>query len=140
MNYRMIAYTIGRILIVVAATMLAPLLLSLFFDEGITVAYLIPILISVALGAAAAIKPPENKNLFVREGLVIVGLSWIIISLIGALPFFISRQIPNLVDCFFETVSGFTTTGSTILTDVETMSKSLLFWRSFTHWLGGKRL
>lgn len=137
MNYRMIAYTIGRILIVVAATMLAPLLLSLFFDEGITVAYLIPILISVALGAAAAIKPPENKNLFVREGLVIVGLSWIIISLIGALPFFISRQIPNLVDCFFETVSGFTTTGSTILTDVETMSKSLLFWRSFTHWLGG---
>lgn len=133
----MIAYTIGRILIIVAAAMLIPMILSLFFDEGISVSYLIPILISLALGALASIKPPENKNLFVREGMVIVGLSWIIISVISGLPFFISRQIPNAVDCFFETVSGFTTTGSTILTDVESMSKSLLFWRSFTHWLGG---
>lgn len=133
----MIAYTIGRILIIVAAAMLVPMILSLFFDEGIAGAYLIPILISLALGAAFSIRQPENKSLFVREGMVIVGLSWIIISVIGGLPFFISRQIPNVVDCFFETVSGFTTTGSTILTDVESMSKSLLFWRSFTHWLGG---
>ncbi len=137
MNYRMIAYTIGRILIIVAAAMMIPLVLSLFFDEGIASAYLIPILLSLAIGAAVSIKPPENKSMFVREGMVIVGLSWIIISIIGGMPFFISRQIPNAVDCFFETVSGFTTTGSTILSDVESMSKSLLFWRSFTHWLGG---
>ncbi len=133
----MIAYTIGRILIIVAAAMMIPLVLSLFFDEGIASAYLIPILLSLAIGAAVSIKPPENKSMFVREGMVIVGLSWIIISIIGGMPFFISRQIPNAVDCFFETVSGFTTTGSTILSDVESMSKSLLFWRSFTHWLGG---
>lgn len=137
MNYRMIAYTIGRILIIMAAAMMIPLVLSLFFDEGIASAYLIPILLSLAIGAAVSIKPPENKSMFVREGMVIVGLSWIIISIIGGMPFFISRQIPNAVDCFFETVSGFTTTGSTILSDVESMSKSLLFWRSFTHWLGG---
>lgn len=137
MNYRMIAYTIGRILIIVAAAMMIPMALSLFFDEGIASAYLIPILLSLAIGAAVSIKPPENKSMFVREGMVIVGLSWIIISAIGGMPFFISRQIPNVVDCFFETVSGFTTTGSTILTEVESMSKSLLFWRSFTHWLGG---
>lgn len=137
MNYRMIAYTIGRILIIVAAAMMIPMALSLFFDEGIASAYLIPILLSLAIGAAVSIKPPENKSMFVREGMVIVGLSWIIISAIGGMPFFISRQIPSVVDCFFETVSGFTTTGSTILTEVESMSKSLLFWRSFTHWLGG---
>lgn len=133
----MIAYTIGRILIIVAAAMMIPLILSLFFDEGIASAYLVPILLSLAIGAAVSIKPPENKSMFVREGMVIVGLSWIIISIIGGMPFFISRQIPNAVDCFFETVSGFTTTGSTILTEIESMSKSLLFWRSFTHWLGG---
>lgn len=137
MNYRMIAYTIGRILIIVAAAMLIPLVLSLFYREGIFAAYLIPILISVFLGAVFSVKAPKNKNLFVREGLAIVGLSWIIISVIGGLPFYISGQIPSAADCFFETVSGFTTTGSTILTDVEAMSRSLLFWRSFTHWLGG---
>lgn len=137
MNYRMIAYTLGRILLIVSASMLIPMVMSLFYDEGIVLAYLIPIMISVVLSVAFSIKPPENKSLFVREGMVIVGLSWIIISIIGGLPFYISRQIPSAVDCFFETVSGFTTTGSTILTDVESMSKSLLFWRSFTHWIGG---
>lgn len=137
MNYRMIAYSIGRILIVIAATLAVPMVLSVFYGEGLVKTYLIPIMISLVLGAAASLKAPENKSFFVREGMVIVGVSWILISVIGALPFFISGQIPNFIDAFFETVSGFTTTGSTILTDVEAMSKSLLFWRSFTHWLGG---
>ncbi len=137
MNYRMIANSIGRILTAVAATMLIPMLLSLYYKEGIALSYIIPIIISAAAGIAAAAKKPENKSLYAREGMVIVAVSWILISLIGALPFYISGEIPSFVDCFFETVSGFTTTGSTILTDVEAMSKSLLFWRSFTHWLGG---
>ncbi len=137
MNYRMIAYSMGRIMIVIAATMTLPMLLSVYYHEGLVTAYLIPIIISLVLGAAVSLKAPENKTFFMREGMVIVGLSWILISLIGGLPFYLSRQIPSFADCFFETVSGFTTTGSTILTNVEGMSKSLLFWRSFTHWLGG---
>ncbi|MCH5210126.1 MAG: TrkH family potassium uptake protein [Oscillospiraceae bacterium] len=137
MNFRMIAYSIGRILTVIAATMLFPLFISLYYKEGIAVSYLIPIIISIALGAGVSLKSPKHKELFIREGMVIVALSWIAISLVGALPFYISKAIPSFIDCFFETVSGFTTTGSTILTDVESMSRSLLFWRSFTHWLGG---
>ena len=137
MNYRMLAYTIGRILMVVAVTMLIPLGLSLYYGEGLVIAYLIPIAISVAIGLLVGIKQPKNKSFYAREGMVLVGLSWVIISLIGALPFYISGQIPSFIDCFFETVSGFTTTGSTILADVEKLSKSILFWRSFTHWLGG---
>ncbi len=137
MNYRMIAYSIGRILMAVAATMIIPLLLSLFYNEGIFAAYLIPIIISLALGLAVSARPPKNKSVYTREGMVIVALGWVLISVMGALPFYISREIPSFIDCFFETVSGFTTTGSTILADVEKMSKSLLFWRSFTHWLGG---
>lgn len=137
MNYRMIAYCIGRIMMAVAATMAVPMALSVYWGEGQFMAYLIPIIIALALGLAVSARPPKNKSLYSREGMVIVALGWIIISVIGALPFYISGEIPSFVDCFFETVSGFTTTGSTILTDVEAMSKSLLFWRSFTHWLGG---
>lgn len=137
MNYRMIVYCIGRILAAVAATMIIPLILSLCYGDGLFVSYIIPIAISAVLGIAASAKAPKNRSLFTREGMIIVALAWILISLIGGLPFYISGEIPAFVDCFFETVSGFTTTGSTILTDVEAMSKSLLFWRSFTHWLGG---
>lgn len=137
MNYRMIAYCIGRILVAVAATMLAPIAVSLFYHEGNIAAYLIPMAIAVAIGIVVSAKAPENKSLYTREGMAVVALGWIVISLVGGLPFYISGEIPSFIDCFFETVSGFTTTGSTILTDVETMSRSLLFWRSFTHWLGG---
>ena len=137
MNYKMIAHSIGRILMVVAATMLMPLIISIYYGEGLTVAFLVPIAICMAIGLAFGIKSPKNRAFYAREGMVMVGISWIVLSLIGALPFFISRQIPSYLDCFFETVSGFTTTGSTILTNVEALSKSLLFWRSFTHWLGG---
>lgn len=137
MNYRMVAYCIGRIMMAVAATMAVPMALSVFYGDGQFTAYLIPIVISLAIGLAVSVRPPKNKGLFSREGMVIVALGWIIISAVGGLPFYISGEIPSFIDCFFETVSGFTTTGSTILRDVEAMSKSLLFWRSFTHWLGG---
>lgn len=137
MNYKVVAYSIGRILIVVAATMLVPLGVSLYYGEGVVSAYLIPIIISVAVGFIAVIRPPRDRSFYAREGMVLVGVSWIVISLVGALPFYLSGQIPKFIDCFFETVSGFTTTGSTILPDVEVLSNSMLFWRSFTHWLGG---
>ena len=137
MNYKMIANSIGRILLVVGTTMLIPLGLAIFYREDTIWAYVIPILISFAAGAAALIWRPKDRSFHAREGMVLVGISWIVISLVGALPFYISRQIPSFVDCFFETVSGFTTTGSTILANVETLSKSMLFWRAFTHWLGG---
>lgn len=137
MNYRMIIYLAGRIVAAAAATMIAPLLLSVYYGEGIALSYLIPMAIAIIAGILASVMPPKDKSLFGREGMVIVAVSWILISLLGALPFYISKEIPSFIDCFFETVSGFTTTGSTILTDVESMSKSLLFCRSFTHWLGG---
>lgn len=133
----MIAYCTGRILIAVAATMLAPMALSIIYHEGLAEAYFIPIAAAVIIGLFVSVRQPENKSLYTREGMMIVALGWILISVMGALPFYISGEIPSFTDCFFETVSGFTTTGSTILTDVEAMSRSLLFWRSFTHWLGG---
>lgn len=137
MNYRMIAYSIGRILIAVAMTMFIPLLISIAYGEGIAGAYLIPIVLSLAVGIGVSVKAPKNKSLYGRDGMLVVALAWVFISVIGGLPFYISGQIPSFIDCFFETVSGFTTTGSSILTDVEALDKSLLFWRSFTHWLGG---
>ena len=137
MHYRMIAYSVGRILVAVAATMLAPLGLSLLYGESIALAYVIPIVISVLIGLCVSAKAPKNKSLYGRDGMFIVAIGWIVISIIGCLPFYISGQIPSFVDSFFETVSGFTTTGSSILTNVEALDKSLLFWRSFTHWLGG---
>ena len=91
----------------------------------------------IVLGLPLSLIKVKTKRIFIREGFVIVGLSWIILSLFGALPFVISREIPHYVDALFETISGFTTTGASILNDVEAMSKSMLFWRSFTHWIGG---
>src|SRR5699024_5414842 len=82
-------------------------------------------------------KKPENRVFYVKEGFVAVALSWIIMSVMGSLPFLITGTITNPIDAMFETVSGFTTTGSSVLSDVEAVSKSVLFWRSFTHWIGG---
>ena len=108
MNYRMIAYSVGRILVAVAATMLAPLGLSLLYGESIALAYVIPIGISVLIGLCVSAKAPKNKSLYGRDGMFIVAIGWIVISIIGCLPFYISGQISSFVDSFFETVSGFT--------------------------------
>ena len=137
MNYRMIVYIIGQIVRVVGILLLLPVICSLIYNDGGLMAFAIPIAISLVLGTLCTLKKPADTNIFAREGFLTVGLSWIILSLIGALPFMISGEIPSFIDAFFETVSGFTTTGASILTDVEALSKSLLFWRSFTHWLGG---
>ncbi len=118
--------------------MIPALLVSLYHNEfKCVLAFGISIAALLIIGQLMHMLKTKKRNIFVREGFAIVSLSWIAISLFGALPFFISREIPNFIDCFFETVSGFTTTGSSILSNVEALSKGLLYWRSFTHWLGG---
>ena len=136
MNYRMIARVLGLILLCTAALMLLPLTAGLCFGENV-----LNFVITISIGAAAGFLltriKPRTTALFARDGFVIVGLGWIMISLLGALPFVISGSIPNYIDAVFETVSGFTTTGATVVTDIEGMPRGDLFWRSFTHWIGG---
>lgn len=121
-----------------AVLMLLPAIVSLYYKEyrGMRI-FLIVAGITAAISLPFAIIKPKNFKINSREGIAIAALSWIVIPLFGALPFFISGQIPNYLDAVFESVSGFTTTGSTILTDIESLSRGMLFWRSFTHWVGG---
>lgn len=137
MNYKMIRYILGTMLKVEALLMCLPALVAVLYREGDFLPLVWAILAAAGLGLLLARKRPENTVIYAREGFVITSLSWIFMSLVGALPFWFMGAIPSFVDAVFETVSGFTTTGATILTDVEAMSHGLLFWRSFTHWVGG---
>ena len=138
MNYRMISYIMGRILLVVGLFMLLPIIVGVIYAEKhVFISFGIPFLITFLSGFFLTIVPPKDKSIFSMEGFVSVAASWIAMSVIGALPFVISGEIPHFADALFETVSGFTTTGATILFDVESMSRSCLFWRAFTHWMGG---
>ena len=138
MNRRMVLYVVGTVIKIEAALMILPLITSLIYKESCVRDILISMGIAAVAGFALTLSSrPENKVIYAKEGFVIVSLAWIALSAIGALPFYISGEIPSYVDAFFETVSGFTTTGASILTDVEAMSKGLLLWRSFTHWVGG---
>ena len=137
MNYRMVSYISGQIVRVEGVLMLPPLVVSLIYGEDAFAAFLLPAVISVIVGTLLTIRKPSNTDIFAKEGFVTVGLSWIVLSLIGALPFVIDGCIPSFVDAFFETVSGFTTTGASILTEVESLGRGILFWRSFTHFVGG---
>ncbi len=138
MNYRIIAYFIGRILRLEAVFMAPALAISLYQGEHAAAAgFLIAMGALLLVGVPWSWKRPENRSFGAREGFVTVGLVWVVVSLFGALPFFFGGGIPSYVDAVFETVSGFTTTGASILTEVESMAMGLLYWRSFTHWLGG---
>ena len=137
MNKRMIAYILGILLLCEGALLLFPTLVALIYGEAVVTSFLVTIALLVATGLVLVAMKPKNKTIYARHGLVIVALGWILMSLFGALPFFFSGEIPNYLDALFEAVSGLTTTGSSILTDVEALSKSMLFWRSFTHWIGG---
>ena len=139
MNRRMVLYMVGSVIKIEALLMLLPLIVSLIYSEKASaVSFLISIAIALALGfAMTLIVKPGSKVIYAKEGFVTVALSWLFLSLVGSLPFVISGEIPSFIDAFFESVSGFTTTGASILTDVEAMSHGLLFWRSFTHWVGG---
>lgn len=137
MNYRMISYVIGFVLKIEAALMALALAVALMYGEQSAWALGITMGITLAAGFLIGLKKPENKTIHVKEGLITVALSWIVMSLFGTLPFFISGTIPSYLDGLFEVVSGFTTTGASILTDIEILPKGILFWRSLTHWLGG---
>ena len=141
MNYKMIFRTVGQVLLLEAALLLAPVTVSLIYSEWMgALSLVISAVISAVIGFALwKVFGKCDPAIYARDGLVIVSFAWIAVSLIGALPFVMSGAIPSYIDAFFETVSGFTTTGATILTGegIEGMAKGLLFWRSFTHWIGG---
>lgn len=136
-NYRMISYVLGWILNFEAVFMLVPAATALIYKEKSGLGFVCAIFLCLFFGIILTLKKPKSKSLYSREGLVIVSLSWILLSLFGCLPFFITGAIPDFIDALFETVSGFTTTGATILSEVESLPKCILMWRSFTHWIGG---
>lgn len=139
MNTKMIRYIIGDILKLEAGFLVLPLFVSFFFEESMLLykSFTYTIILLLACGFLISGKTPRNQKMYAKEGLIIVSLSWILMSFFGALPFVFSGYIPSFIDAFFETVSGFTTTGASIITNVELLPNSLLFWRSFTHLVGG---
>lgn len=137
MNKKMIVYALGKLLMITGILMFIPVIVSLIYQEKTGICYAGVGIAIIIIGFLISKKEPKKKNIYAREGFVIVALGWILVSLVGAIPFCLSGEIPSYVDAVFETVSGFTTTGSSILTNVEAMSHTGLFWRSFTHWVGG---
>ncbi|MBR4292276.1 MAG: TrkH family potassium uptake protein [Clostridia bacterium] len=137
MNIKYVLNTIGKILFVEGLLLLFPAAVAAIYGESSLYAYLITAGILLAVGSLSFIFKVKNPMIFAREGLAVVGLGWLAVSLAGALPLYLSREIPTYLDCLFEIVSGFTTTGSSILPDVEALSYANLFWRSFTNWIGG---
>lgn len=137
MNYAIIRFILGWILIFESAFMTLPCIVAVIYRETDGFVYLGLLLAGLLLGFLLGHKRPQNKVFFAREGCAAVALSWILLSIFGSLPFILTGAIPNPVDALFETVSGFTTTGASILSDVEALSYCNLFWRSFTHWIGG---
>ncbi len=137
MNKRLILKLSGSVLLVEGALLIAPLIVSLLTRGGDWSAFAISIAVAAAVGALLSQLRPRDDTLSAREGFAVVTLSWLLVSFFGALPFYLAGAIPSLLDCVFETVSGFTTTGATILTNVEALPSGLLFWRSLTHWAGG---
>lgn len=137
MNFKMIGYTLGWILVFESIFMLAPLITTVFYGEAEFWHFLLTAGVCLLIGWLMIRKRPERSQLYSREGNVIVALSWILLSAFGAIPLYISGSIPSYLDALFETVSGFTTTGASILSEVESMPRSILMWRSFTHWVGG---
>ena len=137
MNYRMIVKLLGRIAGIEAVLMVIPMFVSLAYGESVR-GFAVGIAVAVAVCVIFTLTTRHSdKKIFSKEGLTSVALCWVLISLIGAIPFTVDGAIPNYIDAVFETVSGFTTTGSSILTDVEAIGRGMLFWRSFTHWIGG---
>lgn len=137
MNYAIILYILGCVLKFESAFLVLPTFVGLLYRENTAIAYLVTGVGCLLLGLLLTRKKPGSSNLYTRDGFVAVSLSWIVMSIFGALPFVLTGEIPSYVDALFETISGFTTTGASILGDVEVLSHASLFWRSFTHWIGG---
>lgn len=137
MNYQIIIFIIGWILKIEGTFMLLPILTGIIYKESALWAFVIDGIICMLLGVLLTWKKPKHQHFYIREGFVTVALSWMVLSVMGAIPFMITGTIPNFIDALFETVSGFTTTGASILPEVESLPRCVLFWRSFTHWIGG---
>ena len=136
-NWRVILNIVGHVLRIEGFLLILPMIVDLIYGQNVWDSYLKTIIICLAIGLPLSKLKEKHKSYYAKDGFVAVGLSWTIMSFFGGLPFFFTQEIPSLVDCFFETVSGFTTTGSSILSDVEALTYASLFWRSFTHWVGG---
>lgn len=136
MNYRYILKKLGHICLIEALLLFIPLFVAIYYHENIF-PFIFTILIVLIFGSFFSFIKSKRNSYYAKEGILITTLAWILLSIFGALPFVFDGAIPSFVDAFFETVSGFTTTGSSILTNVEALPKGLLFWRSFTHWIGG---
>ena len=136
MNYKMVGRVLGMVLLCLAGLMLVPLLAGIIYGENVR-PFVLCIALSLALGLGLASIKPDSTDLFARDGFLAVGLAWMLMSLLGALPYILSGDIPDFVDALFESVSGFSTTGATVLTDVETLSRSCMLWRLLSQWIGG---
>lgn len=137
MNRSMIVYVLGTVLRLEGLFLLIPCICSLIYQEHEGLAFFTVAVLAMVLGYVSTRNKPEDNSFFLREGCVTTALSWIILSVIGSLPFVLTNEIPSIINAIFETASGFTTTGASILLDVESMSHTALLWRSFTHWIGG---
>ena len=139
MNYKKLGKILGKIMILEGILMLAPLAVSLIYKESFIhiLAFLVPIIAVTVIGFLLQIPKPERDNLYQKEGFALTAMVWIVMTLFGAIPFVINGDIPNYIDACFEIMSGFTTTGSSVITDITVVSHSALFWRSFSHWIGG---
>ena len=137
MNSKVIIHTIGKILKLEGFLFAIPIIFGVYYSEKATISLCIVAFLSIASGFLLSMIKPDKKAIRAREGMIITGLAWIILSIVGSLPFIISGAIPSFTDAVFETASGFTTTGASILTDLEAMPRCLLMWRSLTHWIGG---
>lgn len=137
MNTSIIRFVLGQVLKIEGLLMLLPCLTALIYREPSGFAFLLTAFLSVAVGVLMTRKKPDRHIFYLKEGCVTTVLSWVLLSIFGAFPFYFSREIPSYTDALFETISGFTTTGSSILSDVEALSHCMLLWRSFTHWIGG---
>ncbi len=139
MNFSLIRNILGKIMMLLGCLLLLPLIVCVVYQEAFInyVAFLVPMALLLGIGGLCNIKKAKSGKLLAREGFIIVGSSWFVLSLFGCLPLLISGEVPNFFDAFFEMTSGFTTTGATVITDVTKISHSILIWRSFSHWIGG---
>ena len=139
MNYKKLGKILGKIMIMEGILMLAPLVISFIYKESLVhiLAFLIPIIVVTAIGFLLQIPKPKRDNLYQKEGFALTAMVWIIMTLFGAIPFVINGDIPNYADACFEIMSGFSTTGSSVITDITVVAHSTLFWKSFSHWIGG---
>ena len=138
MNYSMVRYVLFRLLRVLGWLMILPLIVALIYKEyDSALSFFALAVVMILAGLLGSIKKPENRVIYAKEGFAITAAAWLVMSCMGAIPFVITGTIPNYVDALFETISGFTTTGGSILTSVDYIEKSVQFWRTFTHWIGG---